>query len=160
VWHRHDLDAANVEGRGDLVSAAVVEASKRGKVLIEPEALVLRIKGEQDLSPRDAAQLGQTSRPVPPVVNGEDRHGSVKGTVRERQRFGHASDPARSRMLVQHDRRRFQRDHEAICRFVGAGPCADVHDRGGVAQSGVDPSLDPGIGTTLVPIPTPNDVVG
>ncbi len=96
-----------------------------------------------------APHLAQPRRDISPVVHGGDRHRGVEGLVLERQllRGGvHARRRTRG-PLTPHHRRRLDRDHVAIGRFIGAGAGPDVQHRPGVAECVPDLRGDPRLGT-------------
>ncbi len=147
------FDPPHVEHLGDclrrVAAVLVVERGDLGEVVVDEPEVVLddRVVAEDHLAARDPGELAQAAHGVAPVVHGEDRERGVERRVGERQRLGVRTHDGRAtrRTLPDHRGRRFDRDHRAVVGLVVAGARADVDDRGGVAEPGVDLGLDPRI---------------
>ena len=103
------------------------------------------------------AHLGQPACLVRPVVEAQDRQRRVEGADGEGQLLGDTTnDGARApRPLGDHDRRRLDRDHVPVERFVRARAGSDVDDPVGVAQGGVDLPSDTRIRATVAGVERP-----
>src|ERR1017187_226654 len=106
--------------------------------------------------------LGQAGGGVGPVVDRQDGHGGIEGTIGERQSTGNSANCRcrTRRTLGQHDRRRFHGYHSSVVGFVGARPGPYVQDKLGVPKSGLNLAGDPGIGLTVPDITSANGVIG
>jgi hypothetical protein len=79
------------------------------------------------------------------VVQGEDGEGGVEGGIRKREVLGDGLQHRRCSRgpLSDHRERRLHGRHGEMGGFVGAGARPHVHDRAGIAESGVDGMRDP-----------------
>ena len=142
--------------------SADLELGDLRDVLEEPHPVVhVRVEGEHDPAPRDAAKLGEPGRTVGPVVDGEHRHHRVERPRRDRERLGDGPDYGSRcrRPLRQHHPRRLDGDCLPVRRLIGARPRPDIEHRARITERGEQRSCEASVGLSEPRVPASDLVV-